>query len=406
MSQQYPFNLQSPQYTPAQFQQQYQQVQGIYGNPQFAQQPMRHPIHHAPQGIPYPQVASLPHVLKEPDAHDYGYYADHQHEAQQIAQLQHYDPNVQHSHLNGNQYHVGPSPMSIDAGARPLGLSAPPVAKTPARRGRTATGRGRGGSEKRSAYKGTPGRTTFSKKPDEFEEMGSDDDYNMDGMKTKSGRKVHKPSQFNPAAKTPSRRRGPGKRVIDTHFCKICERGHSPKSNLIVFCDGCNTPYHQLCHVPPIDNLLITLPDAEWFCATCDERRSHRPLQTGATGAGLTEEQKKTYLASLPISHLVQLILFANEKNPGIELFAPDTEAILSDIHKKQEQAILEEQQRSLQPIAVEELDEEKDEGSGDEYIEEQSNLPPLEDMILRAIASINAPHGCSPREIYDWIEG
>jgi hypothetical protein len=38
---------------------------------------------------------------------------------------------------------------------------------------------------------------------------------------------------------------------------------------MIVYCDGCNTPYHQYCHDPPIDKEVIQIPDMEWFCKEC-----------------------------------------------------------------------------------------------------------------------------------------
>ena len=249
-----------------------------------------------------------------------------------------------------------------------------------------------------------------SDKSEDWDEGVSDDEYNMDGMKTKSGRKVHKPSQFNPATKNPSKKRGnPGAKkavVVDSLFCKTCDRGHSPKSNLIVFCDGCNTPYHQLCHVPVIDNLLITLPDAEWFCATCDQRRAQSKLEMGYNGAELTEEQKKTYLVSLPTSHLVQLIMYANAQSPQLGLFSPNTVGILEAVRQKQEAVILAEQAK-LTPVyqAV----------PGDEVVNESDDLQ-MEKRIIRTLLELHNHHAKSappsaetryftPREIFDWIE-
>ncbi|ORY83665.1 hypothetical protein BCR37DRAFT_386701 [Protomyces lactucae-debilis] len=272
------------------------------------------------------------------------------------------------------------------AAARPASSSTPPAAK----------------KQKVVAKRGSG----FSRKTEVKDENDSDEEYNMEGMKTKSGRKVHKPSQFNPSKQTSGRRRGgpPKKPVLDSLFCKVCERGHSPKSNMIVFCDGCNEPYHQLCHLPVIDNLLVTLPDAEWFCSACDEKRGHKPLEMGSDGADLTEVQKKTYLASLPTSHLVDIILAAARDAPHLKLFAPETRNILEEIHAKQEQAIAEERVRLLG----------QQYGPGDEYVppvsaeDEACNVPgqpPMEQIVIRAIQTLAATNGSTTRDIIDWVD-
>lgn len=219
----------------------------------------------------------------------------------------------------------------------------------------------------------------------------------MDGMKTKSGRKVHKPSQFTPTTKTPSKKRGNSvkKIVQDSLFCKVCDRGHSPKSNLIVFCDGCNSPYHQLCHAPIIDNLLVTLPDAEWFCSVCDERRGQRKLEMGHTGSDLTENQKKTYMTSLPTSHLVQLVMYAASKHPELGLFSPNAAKQLETVHKKHAAAILEEQGKLVAPIyqAV----------PGDEIKRSKTIDSTLEAQIIEAVKALNRP--AQNRDVMEYIE-
>lgn len=78
----------------------------------------------------------------------------------------------------------------------------------------------------------------------------------------------------------------------DLQICRVCQRGHSPDSNLIVFCDGCNDPYHQLCHSPPIGREYIEVAEAQWFCANCQNKIAvQEPLVTGMTGASLTAEE-------------------------------------------------------------------------------------------------------------------
>ncbi|KTW26168.1 hypothetical protein T552_03059 [Pneumocystis carinii B80] len=253
--------------------------------------------------------------------------------------------------------------------------------------------------------------TPRSRKHDSEDE---DEDYNMEGTKTKSGRKIHRPTQFNPAAKTPSKRRGPGRRSAqDSHFCIICQRGHSPSSNRIVFCDGCNFPYHQLCHIPVIDDLVISLSDSEWLCYTCNKKRAKRTLMTGATGANLTEEEKKTYLASLPLSHLVELLFFCEKMCPSIPFYAPNTREILMEIRRAKEEAIMNENSITEQlngehfdPESI--LDDSDLSDAADSNADPDNlkgDLPSYENMIIEALTSIHEPRGVPPRIIYEWME-
>ena len=87
-------------------------------------------------------------------------------------------------------------------------------------------------------------------------------------------------TETSPLAKRPSNNplgRGAGKKSISFRrtpggpgaVCKNCGRGHSPSSNAIVFCDGCNTPWHQICHDPPIGKEIVLIAEKEWFCSDC-----------------------------------------------------------------------------------------------------------------------------------------
>ena len=94
--------------------------------------------------------------------------------------------------------------------------------------------------------------------------------------KTLSGRKVVRPAQFDPAAvegsakkRAPHRRPGRTEQVL----CKRCGRGHSPTSNMIVFCDGCNLGWHQMCHDPVVSDELVKEENKEWFCHPCNLKR-------------------------------------------------------------------------------------------------------------------------------------
>jgi len=126
----------------------------------------------------------------------------------------------------------------------------------------------------------------------------SDDDsevYEATPRITKSGRAVNRPPQFTPAVAS-AVKRGPGKkqkRNPDLAVCTSCERGHSPNTNAIVFCDGCGTPYHQYCHNPPIDKDYIIDLDKEWLCKKCLTRTTEsRPLRpTLRPGFSLTEQE-------------------------------------------------------------------------------------------------------------------
>ena len=72
-------------------------------------------------------------------------------------------------------------------------------------------------------------------------------------------------------------RRTPGAAAV----CKNCGRGHSPSGNMIVFCDGCNTPWHQHCHDPVIKGEVLHVVEEEWFCADCTILREGKDLLQG-----------------------------------------------------------------------------------------------------------------------------
>ena len=83
---------------------------------------------------------------------------------------------------------------------------------------------------------------------------------------------MNKPAQFVPALPSPStvpKRRRSNKRSAEAALCKVCHRGASPTTNMIVFCDGCNMAYHQFCHDPPIEKDVVQIAEKEWFCNPC-----------------------------------------------------------------------------------------------------------------------------------------
>ncbi|KAH0558635.1 hypothetical protein GP486_004717, partial [Trichoglossum hirsutum] len=168
------------------------------------------------------------------------------------------------------------------AARQSLGTSGSP----PTTRGGRGGGRGgRGGGRKK--------RGTVKQESDDSDRNSSGSDsgapFTMDGTKTKSGRKVHRPAHFDPAAKTPTRRRGPYRRMHEATVCRVCQRGHSPASNMIVYCDGCNTPYHQLCHDPVISEEVVRVEEKEWICAGCNAVKEGRS-KAGTSGEGYNPE--------------------------------------------------------------------------------------------------------------------
>ncbi|CAG8435366.1 7401_t:CDS:2 [Ambispora gerdemannii] len=177
---------------------------------------------------------------------------------------------------------------------------------------------------------------------------------------TKFGRKVSKPVHYSPNAPKPSRgskttnkttskstkksstkssgsskrqRREPSPVVAEDVLCSICQEGQSPKHNRIVLCDSCDTPFHQQCHVPNIDDYVTEVRDASWYCLKCEnEKQANKKrkiessdisnqLSTGVTGKDYTEGQKKQYLQSLSSDTLVKLLLFAETLHPDLPIY-------------------------------------------------------------------------------------
>ena len=110
------------------------------------------------------------------------------------------------------------------------------------------------------------------------EDSDSDDNESVTELPrmTQSGRAVVKPTQFVPAASEVSRKRGPAKRTQEHALCKRCGRGHSPATNMIVFCDGCNLGWHQMCHDPVVSDEMVKDESAAWYCADCTLKRARR----------------------------------------------------------------------------------------------------------------------------------
>ncbi|KAK8018492.1 hypothetical protein PG991_007682 [Apiospora marii] len=146
---------------------------------------------------------------------------------------------------------------------------------------------------------------------------------------TKSGRQVQKPTQFTPAqAAAANKKKHYGKRTPEQALCKVCTRGLSPANNQIVFCDGCNVCWHQLCHDPYIDDEFVSDESRSWFCRGCSAKREKQLAKKksvdgfkGVSWANKSAEQKRNYLSSLTPGQLVNVTMYALELHPDLPIF-------------------------------------------------------------------------------------
>ena len=218
-----------------------------------------------------------------------------------------------------------PNKTEADASQATPGSSGRPRGRGGRPRGSRARGGGRGGKRKRED--GSEGESSDSEVATPVVTM------------TKSGRNVQKPTSFVPPPQSPTaapttKRKRTYRRNPESAVCKMCLRGTSPASNMIVFCDGCNTPYHRYCHQPPIDQAVIDEVDKEWYCKPCEKERivpvPDAEVASFVSAAGAPPEQRQKYFASLPPGMLVTLLTRATTLKPDLPLFGPDFEARVS----------------------------------------------------------------------------
>lgn len=148
---------------------------------------------------------------------------------------------------------------------------------------------------------------------------------------TKYGRQVQKPTQYNPSlqsARDAQKRKTNGKRTQEQALCKVCQRGLSPNANQIVFCDGCNNGWHQMCHEPYIDDDFVSNESQSWFCNRCVAKREKHIAKKkklegfkGVSWSGKTAEQKRSYLSGVPHAQLVNIIMYSMELHPELPIF-------------------------------------------------------------------------------------
>ncbi|KAH0366078.1 hypothetical protein KCU65_g5543, partial [Aureobasidium melanogenum] len=199
----------------------------------------------------------------------------------------------------------------------------------------TGRGRGRGRGGRPRGRGGRGGRKPLAEGIKIHEvSSDSDDDLFDDAEGTplattsRSGRAITKPTTFVPVIPSPTsgtkRKRNWGRRNPELAVCKQCLRPHSPATNMIVFCDGCNTPYHRYCHYPPISQEVVDVPDMEWLCSDCTVRPPPEiDIDSFMSGGDLMDHQKREVLMLLPTNTLVELLLRADQSHPELALFPP-----------------------------------------------------------------------------------
>ncbi|KAL8758490.1 MAG: hypothetical protein Q9199_001470 [Rusavskia elegans] len=248
-----------------------------------------------------------------------------------------------------------PSKVKVESphnGETPL-VTTTPVEGRGSARGRVRGARvNRGGRPRGSRAGGSSSRGVKRKREEEDEKDDSDVSEIITPLPTqsRSGRKITHANTFSPividleekpkpsvSAKNikttitiagspePTSRKGQKRasKPGEASVCKNCGRGHSPASNMIVFCDGCNGPWHQFCHDPPISQDVISVEEREWFCADCQVLREEKAHVEGKVSAPtLSIVEKRRYLQTLSSSNLVSLLLHASVLHPDLPIFA------------------------------------------------------------------------------------
>ncbi|KAI0400673.1 hypothetical protein F4802DRAFT_476615 [Xylaria palmicola] len=216
-----------------------------------------------------------------------------------------------------------PATSSASGTAKPA-VPKPAAAKPPSSKQK---GKAPRGTKRKRGNENEDGTSSLSELSDS--EMDAVAKAQAKATKTKSGRQVQKPTQFNPTdAAGSQKRKHYGKRTAEQALCKVCTRGLSPNMNQIVFCDGCNLCWHQMCHDPYIDDDFVNDETRSWFCGRCLSKREKalakkKTLQEykGVSWASKSADQKRVYLRSIPHSQLVNIIMYGTELHPDLPIF-------------------------------------------------------------------------------------
>ena len=54
--------------------------------------------------------------------------------------------------------------------------------------------------------------------------------------------------------------------------CMVCRQSNEDDDATLLECDRCENPYHLSCLSPPLDEV----PQGEWFCEACVDRKKRR----------------------------------------------------------------------------------------------------------------------------------
>ncbi|PKX94650.1 putative PHD finger domain protein [Aspergillus novofumigatus IBT 16806] len=178
---------------------------------------------------------------------------------------------------------------------------------------------------------------------------------------TKSGRQVNRPSLYVPPVSSPAVTKANGttshgsettvarrhKRVFrktkEAYVnCTHCQRGHSPQSNAIVFCDGYSD--------------VVNVVEKEWHCRECKPVqisivqptvvRSNPDLRAQTFGHPLqhhvpcpeievggerfSAEERRGYLSSLSHASLVELLVTISDRHPSLSMFPSNLKELQS----------------------------------------------------------------------------
>ncbi|KAA8644786.1 phf1/phf2 family PHD finger domain-containing protein [Aspergillus tanneri] len=193
---------------------------------------------------------------------------------------------------------------------------------------------------------------------------------------TKSGRQVNRPSLYVPAPASPvtvkarsdsldaaslaaarKRQRVNSHKAKDKYInCIHCQRGHSPTSNAIVFCDGCNQAWHQRCHDPPINAEVVSVKEKEWLCRGCKPVEititqptvvrsnpslsgpsfhppTHHPVAVPTLEVGgerFSIDDRRGFLSRLSHATLVELLVTISNSYPTMPMFPNNLKALPS----------------------------------------------------------------------------
>lgn len=215
-----------------------------------------------------------------------------------------------------------------------------------ASRGRTrARGKNRGGRPRIHPLRGS-GRAAKRRRGDSDEDDEGTEKYDTDATEnfsplpaqSRSGRKIFKATTFTPVVVEASTRGGdnlpgrPGKggppkkrrrRGGLNSVCQNCGRGPSPGRNMIVYCDDCNTPWHQHCHDPPISPATVRAEEEHWSCADCETAREEKQRLVGkisAEGMSLAEVKILSFYKT-PFYPFFCPLLFLPLFSPSVPIF-------------------------------------------------------------------------------------